>query len=275
MTDPQQPTTRSLAPSSLGSTPRTGGRFRGAVASEWTKFWTLRSTWWCLISATLVLAAFTVVVALATRLQSEADRVPPGTLPVGSVGVTGLQIVQFAVIALAILAVCAEYQTGSIRSTLQWVPRRGRMILAKTAVVTAVCLGTGIVFGLLGDGIAWVALGPFRAGDAGDVLRDVVAVTVYLTALGVFSMGLGFVIRSTAGSFAIVLLLLLGLPAAFQAVDSAILNTMANYLPLSAGSFLIDRVSEPYGPGTAVVVLVAWAVAAVVAGAVTLQRRDA
>ena len=28
----------------------TGGRVRGAVASEWTKLWSLRSTWWCLVA---------------------------------------------------------------------------------------------------------------------------------------------------------------------------------------------------------------------------------
>jgi len=255
-------------------TPR-GGGLPGAVSSEWSKFWTLRSTWWCLIAATLLFAAFTAVISLATRLQVEGENGAPGSVAVGSVGVSGLQLVQFAVIALAILAVCSEYQTGSIRSTLLWVPRRGRMIAAKTTVVTVVCAAAGILFGALGDGIAWIALGPYRGGDAGDVLRDIMAVTVYLTAIGVFSMGLGFVIRSTAGTFAIVLLAVFGLPAAFSAVDNAVLNTMGQYLPLSAGGYLIDGATEPYGPGTAAVVLVLWAVVAVAGGAVLLKRRDA
>lgn len=255
--------------------PPRGGGFPGAVSSEWSKFWTLRSTWWCLAAATLLLAAFTAVISLATRLQVQGEGGAPGSVPIGSVGVSGLQLVQFAVIALAILAICTEYQTGSIRSTLQWVPRRGRMIVAKTTVVTVVCAASGVVFGALGDGIAWIALGEYRGGGPGDVLRDIVAVTVYLTAIGVFSMGLGFVIRSTAGTFAIVLLAVFGLPAAFSAVDSPVVNTMGQYLPLSAGGYLIDRATEPYGAGTAVVVLVLWAVAAVLGGAVLLKRRDA
>ncbi|OLR93179.1 hypothetical protein [Actinokineospora bangkokensis] len=257
-----------------GRTPR-GGGFTGAVASEWTKFWSLRSTWWCLVSATALLAAFTAVISLAARVQAEAEGGAAGSVPVGSVGLAGLQLVQFAVIALAVLAVCSEYQTGSIRSTLQWVPQRGRVIAAKTAVVGVVCLSSGILFGVVGDGIGWVALGPFRAGGVGEVVRDVVAVTAYLTPLGVLSMGLGFVVRSTAGTFAVVLLLVFGLPAAVQAVDSAVLNAMGHYLPLSAGGYLVDHAVEPYGPVTAVVVLLAWAAAAVVAGGVLLRRRDA
>ncbi|MFD7659258.1 hypothetical protein ACFV4N_35235 [Actinosynnema sp. NPDC059797] len=271
---PQAERARARASNAALPAPR-GGGFPGAVSSEWSKFWTLRSTWWTLIASTLLLAAFTAVIALATRLQVQAENGQPGSVPVGSVGVSGLQLVQFAIIALAIIAVCSEYQTGSIRSTLQWVPKRGRMIVAKTTVVTVVCAATGIVFGLLGDGIAWIALGPYRSGGVDDIVRDVFAVTVYLTSLGVFSMGLGFIIRSTAGTFAIALLAVFGLPAAFQAVDSAILNTMGQYLPLSAGGYLIDRAVEPYGPGTAVTVLAAWAVAAVVAGGVLLKRRDA
>jgi F0F1-type ATP synthase assembly protein I len=254
---------------------RTGGRFAGAVSSEWTKFWTLRSTWWCLLSATFVLAAFTAVVSLATRLQIEGENGVPGSFLVGRVGVTSLQIVQFATIALAVLAICSEYQTGSIRSTLQWVPKRGRMVLSKTFVVTVVTLGTGIVWGLLGDGIAWIALGPYRAGGFGDVLRDVLAVSVYLTALSLFSLGLGFAIRSTAGTFGLVLVLLLGLPAAFSAVDNAALNTLGQYLPLSAGGYLIDRATEPYGMVTAILVLAAWSVGSIALGAIMVKRRDA
>ncbi|MFC7646920.1 hypothetical protein ACFQX6_45060 [Streptosporangium lutulentum] len=40
----------------------TTGGLRGAVASEWTKLWSLRSTWWCLVSgaALLGLSALTL-----------------------------------------------------------------------------------------------------------------------------------------------------------------------------------------------------------------------
>jgi len=32
-----------------------GGGPAGAVAAEWTKFWSVRATWWCLIAGTALL----------------------------------------------------------------------------------------------------------------------------------------------------------------------------------------------------------------------------
>jgi hypothetical protein len=37
---------------------RTGGGVAGTIASEWTKLWSVRSTWWCLAGAATLMVLF-------------------------------------------------------------------------------------------------------------------------------------------------------------------------------------------------------------------------
>jgi hypothetical protein len=89
----------------------TAGGLRGAVASEWTKLWSLRSTWWFLVSgaALLGLSALTLGGGTATSLLN--DGVRGVTLPAGESVISAVTFAQFAFVTVAMLAVTET--TGS------------------------------------------------------------------------------------------------------------------------------------------------------------------
>src|SRR3954466_11147901 len=98
--------------------PRTReGGLRGAIAAEWTKLWSVRSTWWCLLSAAMVTAAVCAQLAVSHVYDNtHADRGHPGVASAGELAISAMSLVQVVVIAPAMLMITSEYSTGLIRS---------------------------------------------------------------------------------------------------------------------------------------------------------------
>ena len=124
------------------------------IASEWTKFRSVRSTFWALLVAVVTPVAVSTVVAFAfaSADQPSADQhgaakaAPPADplLP----GVISLEYAVIAVAVLGVLAFTCEYSAGLIRVTFAAAPRRRAVLAAKAAVLAAVTLavGEGVAF---------------------------------------------------------------------------------------------------------------------------------
>src|SRR5688500_10376477 len=99
-----------------------GAGLRGAVASERTKLWSVRSTYWTLAATALLVVAFVLIFGLsASASRANGEVVPPATpMDIASQGF--MLMGQFGLATLAVLLIASEYATGSILSTLQWVP---------------------------------------------------------------------------------------------------------------------------------------------------------
>ncbi len=87
--------------------------------SEWTKFRSLRSTWWS-IGVTVLAAVGVGVLASAEAAGNHAAST--GAVDVAARSQLGGVISQLAVGVLAVLFICGEYGTGMIRSSLIAVP---------------------------------------------------------------------------------------------------------------------------------------------------------
>ena len=117
-----------------------------AVRSEWTKLWTVRSSWLNLAAA-LVLTTL-LGLQFGFNLAYTSTHLEPGevahTQPAGEFGASVIMIVQVVVAAFALLTVTSEYATSSIRSTLQWTPVRRNVVLAKAIVLAPVLFVYGL-----------------------------------------------------------------------------------------------------------------------------------
>jgi ABC-2 type transport system permease protein len=111
------------------------------------------------------------------------------------------------------------------------------------------------------------------AGDGVDALGTVALVVAAGAALGV---GLGFLLRSTAGALVAVFLLVLVLPLVLPQFGLAWATTVAEALPGSGAAFLLFG-GEPAGTtrASSVTVLLAWAAGALLLGWLRLSRGDA
>ncbi|MFF5259206.1 hypothetical protein ACFY4C_09705 [Actinomadura viridis] len=257
--------------------PASGGGLRGAVRAEWSKAWTVRSTWWCLLAGGVLMGLgavqFSIFTTNANGNDDPAD--DKGVVEVGLIPMAALDLVQYALIGLAMLLITAEYAGGVIRTTLQWVPRRGVMLLAKTGVAAAAGGAAGVVLAVLGTAVAVPMLGRWGRFEMAGWLGDILAVGCYMALISVFALGLGAALRSGVGTLIAVFLLLAVLPAVLQASDVTVLERVADYLPGVAGASFMRGESEAYPSWAGLPILACWAAAAVGAGYAVLRRRDA
>ncbi|WP_052849142.1 ABC transporter permease [Streptomyces avicenniae] len=242
--------------------------WRGTLGAEWIKFWSVRSTWWSVASAVGLMAFSSMVLGIDFSGDVEAGESADGpTMGRGEPATESVVVAQFGIVALAMLLMTAEFATGAMRVTLTADPSRGRVLLAKTAVVGAVSAVLGVVLAVVGVAAGAVALGDQGTGGAGSLLRDGLAITVYVALTAVITVGVGAWVRSTAGTMGVVLSVMVALPLIMT-------TTGSEYLPGRAGMILLSGEDDVLHPVVAGVVLAAWAVIAQVVGWVALRRRD-
>ncbi|WP_127842784.1 ABC transporter permease subunit [Actinomyces wuliandei] len=256
--------------------------FIRAVYAEWVKIHSLRSTWITSGLALFLTASFGAAIAIAYAAE-EAYSEAADSL---TVGITFGQIV---ICVQAALIVTGEYASGQIRSSLAAVPHRGRLLAAKAVVVSALAFLLGLVSIL----VAWGVSAPFLGEHAGSLtdpeyLGYFWGAGLSFVGIALMSLGLGFLLRSTAGTItlAVVLLFIIQIPLGLLAMRWPQAAEAVGLLPGGASQAVSDPFSQiaQWGvSGTqyalehwqAVTVFAAWAVVPVVIGWIVLSRRDA
>jgi ABC-2 type transport system permease protein len=277
------PPTRS-APA-LGAVARPD-RFRplavDVARAEWTKLRTVRSTYWTLLVTAVGMVAFGGLLSAAYVRHYDGAAAQASFDPAGY-SLSGFFLAQLAVGVLGVVVITSEYQTGSIRATLAAVPQRRLVLAAKAAVFGAVAAAIGIlscvVSFLLGQAIFARKGIQAHLGDPA-VARSVIGAGLYLAVLGLLALGLGTLIRRTAGAIATVVGLVIILPVLAEGLPTAWQDAVTRYLPSTAGQAIIGRTKfTPPGhllsPWVGFAVFCAYAAAALIAAAITLERRDA
>ncbi|MET8258805.1 ABC transporter permease [Micromonospora sp. NPDC005205] len=254
-----------------------GAAFRGAVAAEWTKLSSVRSTWWTALAGLLVMAAsagqLAIYAANGNTNDDPAD--DAGVVTVGSVLIGSVELTQYVVLALGLLAITAEFTSGTIRTTLQCTPSRGRVLLAEAAVAGAVTFALGLLLGGVGVLVARPVLGEWGSAPVIDTIGDIVAVATYLALIGVLALGLGAALRSAVLTIVVLLASLMIVPLSLQEPDIEVLNRIADVFPGVAGGHFLAGDTEPYPPVVGLLLLAGWAAAALLLGRAALRRRDA
>ncbi|MFC4493362.1 ABC transporter permease subunit [Streptomyces ovatisporus] len=251
-----------------------------AVAFEWTKIRTLRSTVWSLALFSVSSVAVALLFGYVMR-GTYADMSAEGQArfdPVAS-GFSGLKLGMIALVVFGVLTVSSEYSTGSIRSSLAAVPRRGVLYGAKMLTGTATALVVSVAVVGVSFFATQVTLGSPASVSLSDdgVLRALIGGVLYMTLICAFSMGLASVLRSSALTMGILVPLFFMISTILNSIPGV--QKVAQFLPDLAGS-LILRSEPPRGDTvltawTGMGVLAAWAVLAVTAGYFAMRRRDA
>jgi len=250
--------------------------FRQVVRSELTKISSLRSTFWTLI----VTAVGTVAVTILTTSNVHhggGKGFYQGFDPTNS-ALTGLALATLAIGVFGILAATGEYGTGTIRSSLTATPRRRLFLVGKMVVVGAIALAVGevLTFASFWIGQAVLSAGGVPSATIGQpgVLRAVALSGACLALLGLLALGLGVIIRHTAGAmaayvgitFLIPLLIhnLPGTPARYTPVG-ILANSVSAVVPQTG------QVSAPMG----FLLMVLYSAVVLGLAAVLITRRDA
>jgi ABC-2 type transport system permease protein len=250
------------------------------LAAEWLKLRTARSTWYCLglMALTVVLMA-----ALAWYAVGVWDGLPPqrrADFYLSSLPDLACWVAFLIMGVLGVLAITPEFSTGMIRATLTVVPRRRTLLAAKACVVAVVALVTGETSGFATLAAARLIVGdrPMH-GQETDIARIVTAGVVVMV-FALIGLGVGTLLRSTAGAIVVVVglwhigpVLLRLLPAPWaERIGSLMPAALVEEIAGSGGQNSIYGKGLP--PAVAVMVLAAYVAVLLGAAAFALTRRD-
>jgi ABC-2 type transport system permease protein len=242
--------------------------FRALLRSEWTRLRSVRATWWCTAVYLLVVGGSGWLAAASTGTSARADMAVQTAL-------TGFGFGQLVLVVLGVLTVTGEFASGMVLVSFTAVPRRTRLLLARTVVVTVWSLLLSavlvVVCALAARTLTAVPGGVQPADPA--VLRTLGLQVGAAGLVAVLSVALGAVLRSTAGAVGIGTALVFVLPPALALAGGTTASRVSHGLPaLRVGEDAFLAVATRWPVGMAIVA--AWAVGVWVLGALLLERRD-
>lgn len=257
-------------------------RFSDALRSEWTKMRTVRSSYAAVGAAVILMVGLAALICLGVGTHYQRAGVAEHlTFDPTSISLSSITFAQLAISVFAILLVTSEYSTGMIRTTLQAVPRRPWLLGAKAVVFTAVSLVAGetMCFAAFFVGQPILEAGPAPHATIGQpgVARAVALAGVYLVLSGLLAMGVGVLLRHTAGAITIIVAVLFVLPGVANALPTSWQRPVQEFIPTGGGRAMASAFRDPnfLSPWWGLGLLCLYV--AVVGGFAmyTMQRRDA
>lgn len=251
-----------------------------ALQAEWIKARTLRSTWWN-IALTLVLSiGLSALICLGLAVAGDSSEDESVQADALDITLVGYNLGTIVVMVLGIMLVTGEYTNAVVRTTFTAEPRRIRVFVAKALVLAAIAAVAGLVvaFGSFVIGRAILETGGLTASlSTAGAWRALFGVSLFFIGAAVFAFVIAALVRNTALSITIVVVLYLVLPPLTGLIPRWG-DDIIRALPLTSGA-LITGSGEPnpgeLGPWQGYAVLWLWI--AVLAGiaAFLLRRRDA
>ena len=263
--------------------------FGGVLRSEWIKLRSLRSTTWSYLIVIAISLGMALIMSLSMVSDMNGGADASGMPADGQVSlivqssVFGVFFGQLVAGVLGVLIISGEYTTGMIRSTLTAVPKRLPALAAKAIVLFVTTFLVGLVANL---GAFLVASVIFSGVDVSASLVDpavflpILGGALYLALVSVFALGVGTMLRSSAGGIAAVLGVMLLLPTVLQMIPAEWAHELIPYLISSAGlGIFTSTTAEPAGDALgawlSLLIVLAWMGASIAGAAVLLKRRDA
>jgi len=242
-------TTTTAPPARTAALPPGGATLPRVIRSEWTKFWSVRSTPWTLLIAVVVTIGFATL--LAWGVSSNLDTMKPdqrATLDVTSLSASGIAFGQLAMAVLGALFVASEYTTGGIRTTFVAVPNRLRVLLAKIVVFSLVAWVVGTIASFASFFVAMTFWTPHHLATSLStpaVLRAVMGSGLIAVASGLLGLALGALIRHTAGAITAAIALLFVVPPLTQLLPGGWGDAISTRFITNAGQRITEVIQTP------------------------------
>jgi ABC-type transport system involved in multi-copper enzyme maturation permease subunit len=261
--------------------PHTGKVTQARVfRSEWTKLRSVRSTRWSLlIGIVLTIALPAIAAAFITHNWAHMGAHDRADFNPLDLGFAGVQLAQLAIGVLGVLVITAEYSTGMIRASMTAVPKRLPVLWGKAVVYGITTLVLMVPTILISFAVSQAILSR-RSIDISwshpGVTRAVIGAGLYVTVVGLFGLGLGAIIRNTAGGIAAFAGVMFVLPPLMNVLPAKWNSAASPYLPLQAGQAIMQTSSGSghLSPWVGFLLFCVYAAAALAVAAVLLVRRD-
>jgi hypothetical protein len=195
----------------------------------------------------------------------------------------GLLFSELVIGVLGVLVISAEYGTVTIRATLSAVPHRPLVLATKAAVFAAVALVVGEVLAFSAFFLGQALLSspaPHATLSQPGVLRAVVGGGLLVPVFGLFALGIGAIVRHTAGAITAYVGAFLVLPLIIEALPSSLSHPILKFMPFAIINTMTSvrdmfDFGPTFSPWTGFAIMCAYAVAALLIGGWLMVRRDA
>ncbi|MFB4315166.1 hypothetical protein [Actinomadura sp. 21ATH] len=234
--------------------PATGRKvgFTHSLSAEWIKLRSLRSTW-CTLAVLMLVGLGITFLAMSSAGEEYAELTAAERRswdPV-ELSLRSFIVAQLVIGVLGILVVTSEFATGLMRTSLSATPRRHRLLAAKTSVAAALAVVAGqvLMFGSFFLGQALLAAQDVPYAELGDpgVPSAVAGGGLYLAAVALLAVGLGTLLRATAGALATLVGIVLLVPALAELFPSW-LQGLFDFWPSLGGAAVFATVPDPEYP---------------------------
>jgi ABC-type transport system involved in multi-copper enzyme maturation permease subunit len=250
--------------------------------SEWTKLRSLRSTRWAFFITLLLIIGLGILVCVVFEARwpnlSPEDQGHFLRHPLRA-NLAGVGLAQLSIGVLGVLVISGEYSTGMIRSTFCAVPKRLPVLWAKAAVFAAatfaICLPAVFIVYFVGESILSSRHIQTSISHPG-VPRVLVGAALFLTVMGLFGLGIGAIVRHTAGGIVTLVGIMFVLPPILGLLPSSWANSINPYLPSVAADTLwtLTPDSNTLSPWAGFALFCGYAALSLAIAAVLLRRRD-
>ena len=217
------------------------------LRSEWTKLRTQPSTFWALLATMILITGFGIGYSLL-RVARPPHGAALASVDPAAVSLSGVLLAQIAAGVLGVLLVTSEYATGLIRSTLAAVPRRLPVLWGKAALAAAATLAVSLpaAFAAFLAGQSILARQHLSVGlSQPGVARAVPVTALYLAVAALLGLGLGALLRSTAGAIAALFGVLFAVQLVVGFLPGSWADDVGKYVPATAGQAVTTVHPDP------------------------------
>jgi ABC-2 type transport system permease protein len=252
-----------------------GYGLRQVARMEWIKLASQRYPKW-IVAATVAEMAGVAVLASRTVAAHQG----PGYDAVNN-AMAGLALAQLVFGVLGVLMMTSEYSSGLIRNTLAAVPDRKLLLAVKAGVFSVVALVAGEICAFAAYLAAKLSIAhhlPVPALSDGAALRAVLLSGAYLALVGLIGIGLGTIIRHSAGAIGALVGVTFVLPLVLVPLPQHIEQGIGRFLPMvMAENSLTAVYRNPVflSPWVSLGLLILYAAGLLATGGWLLTRRDA
>ena len=250
------------------------------VRSEWTKLRSLPSTAWSLLTTAVLVVGFGALYSMVRVTRPPRQPAGVASFDPTTISLSGVQLAQLAIGVLGVLLITGEYATGMARISFVAVPRRLPVLWGKAIALAlttlALCVPATFAAFLVGQSIL-AAEQLDTTLDHPGVARAVLGSALYLTAVGLLGLGLGALLRNTAGAIASLFGVLFALQIIVGFLPETWSSQISRYLPAPAGIAITGVRPDPtsLGPWTGFGLFCLYTAIVLGLAAWQLRRRDA
>ena len=287
-------TTPNVPPAALppAALPPAAGRagLRGAIASEFTKIRSVRSTYWALAALLIVSVGIGAAISAASAADLRANPGDKAGFDATQVSLIAFfELGQLIIAVIGALVITSEYSTGMIRASLTALPRRSAVYAAKAIVLTSVTLAVSLVTSFIafflgqailsGSGVGASLLGSTEGVSPGTVLAAIIGTALFVTVVAVIAFGAGAIIRHTAGTITTVIGAMFVVPIIVQILPHTWRWDLMRFMPDAAGRVISVTVGRDnphlWSAWPQFLVTTAYAVVLLGIGGYLFRKRDA